>query len=118
MPVPPTRLLAVVPEAGAETTIVRSGPTALDLALKLLVTVVVVAIGLGVRILTSALPDTLGTIGVAFTAVSLGAWAIVSAPILWSTWRPKRAWTLWVEGEVISVTPARHRAADTRAPAY
>jgi len=117
VPAAPPERAVVVPEARIGTTIARLGPATIGLALNLLVTALMVAIGLGVRALAFVWTDTLGSIALAFTAILLGVWAIVAAPVLWSAWRPQRPYVLRVEGEVLSVTPARRRADDLRVPA-
>jgi hypothetical protein len=113
---PPSERVIVIPEADTEDTTDRSNPTRFGLAGKLLITAVVIAIGLGVRAVAFAWTENLGPMALAFTVVFLGVWAITAALVLWSTWQPERPRIVRVEGEVLSVTPARPRTEGTRSP--
>jgi hypothetical protein len=115
---PHPKRAVLVPEAGTGIGNARSGSANLGFIVRLLITAVVVALGLGVRALTLASANALGSMALSFGAVFLGVWSILGGLVLWSTWRPdRRTRILRVEGEILSVTPARRRADDPRVPA-
>ncbi len=92
-------------------------PTSLGPASRLAITAAVVALGLAVRALGIAWAGFAGRAGLGLAVVMLGAWAILAGFVLWFAWRPARRPTIVrVEGEVLSVTPARRRADDFGTP--